>query len=112
MSGSRGNRRSRSTIPWSRSSADSYFQGVTSSQPVIKINHVHEQWRRVNQAVNSIQDPAMPGNGDPHVFDTDIPFDHADGQVTQLPSDADDKAGQDEVTRGKVWKRKAQHPRQ
>ena len=39
----------------------------------------------------------MPRYGRSHILDAQIAFDDADGQVSQLPADTDDQAGQDEV---------------
>src|SRR5712692_3679510 len=71
---------------------------------------VQEQRCDVDQTVNTVQDPTMAGNGGAHVFDADIPLNHTDGQVSQLPTDADDQPCQDIVSRLEIREGEVEHP--
>ena len=50
--------------------------------------------RDINQTVDPIENSAVAGNGRAHVFGADVAFDHANGEIAELPADADDQAGQ------------------
>ena len=57
------------------------------------IHQVQEKRRRIDQAVDPIKHAAVAGNRGPHVLDPDVPLDHTNRQVAQLPTDADDQTG-------------------
>ena len=69
--------------------------------------HVHEQWRNINQAVDAIQDTAVPRNRRAHVLGSDVSFDHADGKIAQQCTDSDDQTGKNQLYRAEKWKRKS-----
>src|SRR4249919_1585470 len=65
-----------------------------SSERIIIPSHVHEQWRRVNQTVDAIQNSAMTGNSSSHVFGSDVALDHANRKIAELPTNSNDQACQ------------------
>ena len=73
---------------------------------------MHEQWRNINQAVDTIQDSAVPRNHRAHVLGSDVSFDHADGKIAKHSSDSDDQTGKNQLYRAEKWKRKSQQPGQ
>ena len=69
----------------------------------MKIPHdMQEQGCDVDQAIDTVQDPTMTRNDSAHVFNAYVPLNHTDGQVPQLPPDADDESYQDTVPRLEV----------
>src|SRR5438128_6835971 len=74
--------------------------------------HVHEQWRNINQAVDAIQDSAMPRNRRTHILGSDVSFDHADGKIAKQSTDSDNQPGENQLRRAEKWKRESQQPGQ
>src|SRR4029077_17421885 len=83
-----------------------------SSERIIIPGHVHEQWRRVNQTVDAIQNSAVTGNSCSHVFGSDVALNHANRKVAQLPTDSNDQARKNKLPSTKERKREAKKPRQ
>src|SRR4029077_9065983 len=83
-----------------------------SSERIIIPRHVHEQWRRINQTVDSIQNSAVTGNSCSHVFGADLALNHANRKIAELPANSNDQAGQNQLPRAKEWKREAKKPGQ
>src|SRR5207247_1267238 len=73
---------------------------------------VHEQWRNINQAVDAIQDSAMPRNRRAHVFGSDVSFDHTDGEIAEQSTYSDNQTGVNQLRRAEKWKRESQQPGQ
>ena len=73
---------------------------------------MHEQRRNINQAVDAIQDSAVPRNRRAHVLGSNVSFDQADGEIAQQSTDSDDQPRKNQLCRTEKWKRKSQHPRQ
>src|SRR5437773_6180687 len=83
-----------------------------SSQAVIISRHVHEQWRNIDQAVDAIQDSAMPRNRRAHVLGSDVSFDQADGEIAKQSTYSDDQTGKNQLCGAEKWKRESQQPGQ
>src|SRR5262249_3416715 len=83
---------------------------VPSPEFVVKVHQVQKKRRRVDEAVHTIEDPAVTGNDRTHVFETQVAFDDTDGQVAQLATDADDEAREKKLERSEVRKREPQQP--
>src|SRR5206468_10740101 len=83
-----------------------------SSQAVIISRHVHEQRRNINQAVYAIQDSAVSRNRRAHVLGSDISFDHANREISELSTDTDDHTGKNQLRHAEKWKRESQQPGQ
>ena len=73
---------------------------------------VEEQGGHVDQAVDAVENTAVAGDHRAHVLDPQVALDDADDEVAQLPTDADDQAGGDQILRPQVRKREPQGPRQ
>ena len=52
----------------------------------------------------------MTRNDSAHVFNAYVPLNHTEGQVSQLPPDADDESYQDTVPRLEVREGEAEYP--
>src|SRR5512132_4255449 len=83
-----------------------------SSERIIIASHVHEQWRRINQTVDPIQNSAVTGYSCSHVFGSDVALNHANRKIAQLPANSNDQAGQNKLPHTKEWKREVKKPRQ
>src|SRR5436190_2059393 len=71
---------------------------------------VEEQGRHVDQAVDAVQKATVAEDHRPHVFDPQVALDDADNKVAQLPTDADDQAGDKTVPRLEVRESEEQSP--
>src|SRR6476619_1526525 len=87
-------------------------EATFSSERIIISGHVHEQWRRVNQTVDPIQNSAVTGNSCSHVFGSDVALNHANRKIAQLSANSNDQAGQNKLPRAKEWKRESKKPGQ
>src|SRR5438477_6911740 len=76
-----------------------------SSERIVIPGHVHEQWRRVNQTVDPIQNSAVTGNSCSHVFGSDVALNHANRKIAELPTNSNDQAGQIKLPRLNSWNR-------
>src|SRR5580765_4498827 len=73
-------------------------------------HHVEEERADEDQAVDAIQQPAMARNQRAHVLYADVPLDHADREISELPADADDNTRQDELQRSEMGEAESQEP--
>src|SRR3954471_4418825 len=73
-------------------------------------HHMKEQRPREDQTVDAIEQPAMTGNERSHVLQPDIPFDHADREISQLSTNADNQSGQHELQGSELRKAEPEQP--
>src|SRR5690348_6977655 len=81
-------------------------------QAIEILYHVQEQRGDEDEAVDAVEKAAMSRDRGAQVFHADVPFDDADRQVAELSADADDQAGQRDLTGGKCRVRKPKRIRQ
>ena len=73
---------------------------------------MEEQRGGVDQAVDAVEDPAVAANQRAHVLDAQVALDDAHRQVAQLPGDAHDQAGEDQLPGREMGERESQQPGQ
>ena len=69
---------------------------------VEEIDHVKEQRRSKDQAVDAVEHAAVAGDACAHVLDADVALDDADDQIAELAADAHDQAGEESWS-GPKW---------
>ena len=73
---------------------------------------MEEERRDVDQAVDAIEHAAVSFDERAHVLDADVALDDADREIAELPADADDESGEQQLARAEARKREANEPRQ
>lgn len=82
-----------------------------ASIEVVEIaNHVKEEGSDIDQAVDAVEDSSVSGDSGSHVLNSEVAFDHADGEISELSPDADDESGEDQFSRGEMRKGEMEEP--